>query len=140
MVFEVFTEERLRGKIQFIGDLLNAHVGIFEQSLGFDDHVVVDPLRNRQPADPFDERREVFGRDAELAGIESHAAFGAVVLAQQVRELLEVLLGPVVYRIFQLGMLLDVVGQDVADLINRRGDQPVDDVCLLYTSDAADEL
>lgn len=98
------------------------------RALGFDDHVVVDPLRNRQPADPFDERREVFGRDAELAGIESHAAFGAVVLAQQVRELLEVLLGPVVYRILYFGMLREVVVEDVPDLVDRRGDQPVDDV------------
>ena len=49
-------------------------------------------------------------------------------LAEQFGELLEILLGPVVHRIFQLGMLLDVVGQDVADLINRRGDQPADDL------------
>ena len=118
MALEVFAEERLVGKIQVIGDLLNAHGGIFEQCLGLDDHVVVDPLRNRQPADPFYERREVFGRDAELSGIEPHAAFGAVVFAQQVRELLEIF----------FGMLRGVVVEDVPDLVDRRGNQPVDDI------------
>ena len=49
-------------------------------------------------------------------------------LAQQVRELLEVLLGPVVYRVLYFGMLREVVVEDVPDLVDRRGYQPVDDV------------
>lgn len=43
MVFEVFTEERLRGKIQFIGDLLNAEAGIPQQRFGFQNDVLIDP-------------------------------------------------------------------------------------------------
>ena len=128
MLFEILAEEGLRREIEVVGDLLNAHGGIFEQCLGLDDHVVVDPLRNRQPADPFYERREVFGRDAELSGIEPHTAFGAVVFAQQVRELLEIFFGPVVYGILYFGMLREVVVEDVPDLVDRRGNQPVDNI------------
>ena len=68
IALEVAAEERLVGEIEVIGDLLDAHVRVFEQRLGFEDDVAVDPFRHRFAADAFDERREVFGRDAELPG------------------------------------------------------------------------
>ena len=63
-----------------------------------------------------------------MSGIEPHTAFGAVVFAQQVRELLEIFFGPVVYGILYFGMLREVVVEDVPDLVDRRGNQPVDNI------------
>jgi len=51
-----------------------------------------------------------------------------VVFAEQLGELPEILLRTVVYRAVDLGMLREVVGQDVPDLVDRRGNQPVDDI------------
>ena len=51
-----------------------------------------------------------------------------VVFAEQLGELPEILLRTVVYRAVDLGMLREVVGQDVPDLVDRRGDQSADDL------------
>ena len=37
MLFEILAEEGLRREIEVVGDLLNAHSGILEQGLGFED-------------------------------------------------------------------------------------------------------
>ena len=88
VALEVAAEERLVREVQVVGDLLYAHRRVFEQGFGLQNHIVVDPLRNRLSADALDERGEVFGRDAELAGVESDAALFAEVFAQQVGYLL----------------------------------------------------
>lgn len=82
IAFEIAAEEGLVRKIQIVGDLLYAHVRVFEQRLGLEDHVAVDPFRDGFAADLLDERREVLGRDAELPGIESDAALLLVVFGR----------------------------------------------------------
>ena len=128
VALEVAAEERLVREVQVVGDLLYAHRRVFEQGFGLQNHIVVDPLRNRLSADALDERGEVFGRDAELAGVESDAALFAEVFAQQVGELLEILFGTVVRIVLLFGMLREVVVHDIPDLVNRCGDQSADDV------------
>ena len=56
MLFEILAEEGLRREIEVVGDLLNAHSGILEQGLGFEDHRLVDPARSSFPADFLDDR------------------------------------------------------------------------------------
>ena len=70
-------------------DLLNAHSGILEQGLGFEDHRLVDPPRGGLAAHLLHHGREVFGRDIELLGVEAHVALPLVVLLQQRHELVE---------------------------------------------------
>ena len=91
MALEVFAEERLVGEIQVIGDLLNAHRGVFQQVLGFEHDVVVDPLDGRPAAGLADERRQVFGRQVQLSGVEAHRSLLRVVFAQNIHELAEIL-------------------------------------------------
>ena len=74
MLFEILAEEGLRREIEVVGDLLNAHSGILEQGLGFEDHRLVDPPRGGLAAHLLHHGREVFGRDIELLGVEAHVA------------------------------------------------------------------
>ena len=82
----------------------------------FEDHVAVDPFRDGFAADLLDERREVLGRDAELPGIESDAALLLVVFAEQLHELSEILLGPAVHGVLDLGMLGQIMRQNIPTL------------------------
>ena len=49
-------------------------------------------------------------------------------LAQQLRELSEILVGPVVRGILHFGVLREVTLQDLSDLIDRSGNQTADDL------------
>ena len=69
MVLEVFPEKRLVGEIQVVGDLLDAHRGVFSAGFGF-----VAPHMSSIHCTAVrrclaDDRREVFGRQVQLAGI-----------------------------------------------------------------------
>lgn len=46
--FEILTEEGGVGKVQFVGDLLDAEVWIFDQVLGLTDNEAVDPCKRRE--------------------------------------------------------------------------------------------
>ena len=66
MLLEIFAEEGLGREIEVVGDFLDAHAGIFQQGLGFEDDRFVDPPCGGLAADLLDRGREVFGRDVEL--------------------------------------------------------------------------
>ena len=42
--FEVFAKESLGGEIQLIADLLDGHIGRFEQGAGLQNNTALDPL------------------------------------------------------------------------------------------------
>ena len=44
MLLEILAEEGLGREIEMVGDFLDAHAGIFQQGLGFEDDRFVDPL------------------------------------------------------------------------------------------------
>ena len=83
LVFEVFPEKRLGREIQLVGNLLDTHIGVFQQVFRFEYHIVVYPLCRRFARQFLDQRREIFGRDAQLFGIEGNASFLHVVLREQ---------------------------------------------------------
>ena len=118
MVLEVFPEKRLVGEIQVVGDLLDAHRGVFQQVFGFEHHIVVDPLHGRAPAGLADDRREVFGRQVQLAGIETDRTLLHVMPGQHPHELVEILLVAAARRGVRRPRL-DMPGDDPADLVGQ---------------------
>ena len=84
MFLEVFEEKRGVGEVQLIGDFLDAAVAVLEHLFGFEDDVLVNPMRGRLAAGVFHDFGEVLRCDAELVGIEPHAALGVVVFADQI--------------------------------------------------------
>ena len=80
MLLEISAEERWIGKIQFVGNLLNSHVGEAQSVLnGFHCEKLYDGTR---PAVHrlFQNGREIFGRDVELAGKYLHPADTSIAL------------------------------------------------------------
>ena len=71
VLLEILAEEGLGREIEMVGDFLDAHAGIFQQGLGFEDDRFVDPPCGGLAADLLDRGREVFGRDVELPGVET---------------------------------------------------------------------
>ena len=122
-----------------VGDLLNAHSGILEQGLGFEDHRLVDPPRGGLAAHLLHHGREVFGRDIELLGVEAHVALPLVVLLQQRHELVEQHLAA---PLLHLAGLLALV--DLGDDVERRGEERADDLVavtlLVAAQHGLDEL
>ena len=118
MVLEVFPEKRLVGEIQVVGDLLDAHRGVFQQVLGFEHHIVVDPLHGRAPAGLADDRREVFGRQVQLFGIEPYRTLLHVVPGQHSHKLVEIFLVAAAGGSFRRPRF-DMPGDDPADLVGQ---------------------
>lgn len=88
--FEVLDEERRIGKVELVGDLLNGEMMVrFQQVFRVQDHRMVDPPSRAVPRYAVYDRGEVFGRYAELVGVESDFAFIGVMLRNQNEELTE---------------------------------------------------
>ena len=92
MGFEEFVEDRLVGEVEFIDDLLDGGVGILQHVLGLEDHEGVDPVGGAAAAGLLYQFRQIFRRQAELVGVERHAAFAVVVLGDELDEAVEKLL------------------------------------------------
>ena len=71
---EAFAEKGLVGKVQFLGDLLDGHVGGLQQGFGLQNHAVVDPLSGGAPGSFLYHLREVFRRQAQFVGVIGHIA------------------------------------------------------------------
>ena len=89
LLLEESAESRGIGKVQQVGNLLNALVGGADErdSLlgdGLEYELLHGAARHR-----LDERREVFGRQTQAVGIEAHAAFADVVAVYELHELHE---------------------------------------------------
>ena len=80
-------DERRGGReVQFFGDLEHREIGGLQAALRLDEERFVDPVLCRVSRRALDDGREVFGRRAELVGIEEDAALRFVVLQHQVEE------------------------------------------------------
>lgn len=87
---EVLAEERRVGEVELVGDLLDGELPVrLEQVLGVQDDRVVDPPRRAVARDAAHDRREVFGRDAEPAGVVADLALAVVVLRDEKEKLPE---------------------------------------------------
>ena len=89
MGLEKLVEHALVGEVELIDNLLYGAVGVFEHIFGLEDDKRVYPVRSRTSADLLDELRKVFGRKAQLFGIESHIPFGCMVFGDKLEELFE---------------------------------------------------
>ena len=123
---EVLEEKRGIGKVQLVRDFLDAQIAVFQHLLGFEDDVLVNPLRSRKATGILHNLGEVFGRDAQLVGIEPYAAFFAVVPGDQFDKPLK---DNLVSR--RSGLLLVVLAHDTlvdetAEEIEHRRDQVTD--------------
>lgn len=83
ILFEKLAEKRLVGKVQFVGDLLNAHRRGLQQPFGGHGHKVGNQFVSRLVAHLLDDRRKVFGRYAHLVGVEVDRALLLVILLEQ---------------------------------------------------------
>ena len=80
MLFEVLSEEGLGGEIEFVGHLLDAEAGVFEERFGLEDDVFVDPLGGGSSGESAHERGHVFRCDVHAFGIETDAPFPQLVV------------------------------------------------------------
>lgn len=75
--------------MQFVDDFLDRHVGILQHVLGFQDDEGINPLRAGFSAGILDDLRKIFRGEAELVGVERHAAFPVMVFRNKLEELLQ---------------------------------------------------
>ena len=68
---EVFSERTLVGKVEFFGNLLNAHLAVLEHHPYFEHDIVVYPVAGGTFTDTLDGFGEVFRGDAKLLGVPS---------------------------------------------------------------------
>lgn len=70
MVLEILAEKGLVREIELVGYLLNAQRRIFQQVLRLEYDETVDLVGSRTSAGLADDRRQIFGREVQLVGIE----------------------------------------------------------------------
>lgn len=73
-MLEVFSEGRLGGETEGIGNLLYVVVTIEEKNLGFEDDAVANPFSRFFPTGSTDYLRGIFGCQTEFIGIEGYVA------------------------------------------------------------------
>ena len=126
VVLEVFEEKRRVGEVQLVGDFLDAQVAVFQHLLGFEDDVLVDPLWGGEAAGVFHNLGEVFGRDAQLVGIEPHATLFAVVSGDQFDKPLKDNLVSCRRRFLLVVLAHDAFVDETAEEIEHRRNQVTD--------------
>ena len=121
---EEFVEDRLVGEVEFVDDLLDGDVGVFQHVLGLEDDEGVDPVRGAAAAGLLYQFGQIFRRQAELVGVERHAALAVVVLGDELDEAVEKLL-EAEGRGGCAGFLgrEDVLGPDRTEDIHQGGEQ-----------------
>ena len=87
MPLEILAEERGAGEVQRIGYLLDGHVRGFQFGFYVDDDDMRNEVQHILPGHLLDGGAEVLQRYAQFRGIELRAAFGGVVLDDQLYEL-----------------------------------------------------
>lgn len=116
MLLEIFAEERLVGKVQFLGDFLYALSRVLELYAQLEGDVFVYPFVGRAAAYGLDGFRQVFRRYAELLAIPRYAALPAEVLLYEMYEAGEYRLGACLL----LGVPLLHVVHHMADVVYHR--------------------
>ena len=119
MVLEVFAKERLIGKVQLVGYLLNALLGGFQHGFRLQNHEAVNPLARRLSAHLFHHGREVLGRKEHLAGVIGHAPLLFVKLVYVPDEAFE----QIFLAAFRNTLLYGVSLIDVVYLVEQRHQQ-----------------
>ena len=99
---------------------------MFQQLLGFEDDILVDPLGRRLTAGVFHDFGKVFWRDAELVGIKTHIAFRVVVLADQVDESLKYNFVTGGDRLLHLALFCHTLVDETPEDEKHRGDEMAD--------------
>jgi hypothetical protein len=89
ILLEVFAEKRLGGEVEAVGNLLDAHVGVFQYVTGIADDGIRNPTERRHSRFLFDDVGEITVRQALLVGIESHVALAAVIVGEGNHEVLK---------------------------------------------------
>ena len=119
MLLEIFSHERLVGKMQLVAYLLDVLGGIAQLYTNLQDDIAVYPLVGGALADLLDNLREVLRGDAELLGIPADTPFVPVVLLQQTDELRKDGIG----TFLGLGPLLLYAPDDVAHVVEHSQQQ-----------------
>ena len=86
---EIFPEEGGVGEVQHVAHLLGGVFPAFQQCLGFEDDVILDPFFRIPSAGFVDYDGQVFGRETHLVGIEADFPLGGVMFPDQRDEAFE---------------------------------------------------
>ena len=90
MLFHVFTKERGIRECEFVADLLDAEIRLPQVVTDILQHMFCNPLVGGLARILLADSSQVFGRDAQLAGISFDRMPFHIVGVQQVEEVLEV--------------------------------------------------
>jgi len=82
MRLEELGKGRLVREIETGDDLLDRHIRVLQEILGFQDDVIVNPFGRTAAAGVLDQFREILRTQAETAGIESDTAFAGMIFRQ----------------------------------------------------------
>ena len=117
MLLHVLAEEGGVHEVEVVGYLLDAHVGVFQLVLDFEDGVLVDDADGCLAAELLDDGAQVLGAVAEAVGVVGHGAVGAVVVGYLLHKLAEdgALPAAVVVHFFRVGDVLVKVGKHFAE-------------------------
>ena len=99
MLFHEFPEERWIHEIKMVGNLLDAHVGMFQFVLDLFYGMLVDDGKRGLPADLFDNGRQVLGGIAEQVCIIGYRTVCTVIFGYFFQEFAEDVHGSVVSEI-----------------------------------------
>ncbi len=117
MLLHELAEEGGVHEVEVVGYLLDAHVGVLQLVLDFEDGVLVDDADGCLAAELLDDGAQVLGAVAEAVGVVGHGAVGAVVGGYLFHELAEdgALPAAVVVHLFRVGDVLVKVGKHFAE-------------------------
>lgn len=89
MLFDVFPEEGNTGEVEFIDDFLDAFGRLLQQVLDILHDILFDEGGSRVATHFLANGRQIFGRDMQFVGIESHAAWFGIRSRKNVDKLIE---------------------------------------------------
>ena len=89
MLLEIFAEKRLVREIQRFGHLQDRQSGRFQQGLGFENHIIVDPRAGRFSGKSLNHVRQMLWRQTKFVGIKGHTTLGFIMIPDQMNELFE---------------------------------------------------
>ena len=89
MMLEIFPEERRVREVHVISHFLDGHGRIFQECLGFQYDIVVNPLAGRLSAHFLDDGRKMLRAQEKLFGIEIHTSFLPMIFTHQADKFLE---------------------------------------------------
>ena len=74
MMFEIFAKERLIGKVEFVGNLLNIFSGALQKDFNLKYNNFINPVASEVSRELLDDKREILGRKVQLLRIKTQTS------------------------------------------------------------------